>query len=101
MSTRRANMKRLIQCFATWSLVTSLAVAPLVVPLPAHAGVHVDIWLPGPPVIVAPPPVVYIGPPVIYGSPWYGYPGGSWHRHHHGYWGHRGHGRHHGGRYRH
>ena len=70
-----------------------LGLATLALPLPAHAGVHVGIWLPGPPVVVGPPvivaspPVVYAAPPVIYGSPWYGYPGGSWYRHHHGHWG--------------
>jgi hypothetical protein len=100
-------MKRLMPCFATWSLATALGVTPLVVPLPAHAGVHVGIWLPGPPVVVGPPvlvvppPVVYVAPPVIYGSHWYGSPGRSWHRHHHGHRRHHGPGRHHGGWHRH
>ena len=100
-------MKGLMQCFATWSLATALGVPLLVVPLPAHAGVHVGIWLPGPPVVigppvlVVPPPVVYVAPPVIYGSHWYGSPGRSWHRYHHGHRRHHGHGRHHGGWHRH
>lgn len=92
-------MKRLMPCFAMWSLATALGVTPLVVPPPAHADVHVGIWLPGPPVVVG-PPVLVAPPPVVYGSLWYGSPG-RWHRHHHGHRRHHGHGRHHGGWHRH
>ena len=59
------------------------AVAPLLLPSPGHARVHVSvgIGLPIPvlvapaPVVVYPAPVVYAAPPVVVGPSYYGYEG--------------------------
>jgi hypothetical protein len=82
------------------ALFIGLAVATLVRPLPAQAGVRVSIGVgvpaypapvvvaPAPavvypaPVVVAPPPVVYAAPPVWVKGP-YGHRHRHWRHHHH------------------
>jgi hypothetical protein len=92
-SDGRDAMKRLL------GVLTGLGLS-LVIASAAHAGgVHVGIYLGGPPVIVpAPPPVVVVPAPppvVVYPPPYVAYPAhpyyvarpayGHWHGHKHGH----------------